>query len=202
MLSKITNLFKVKEDETLQYMDPEKLINPNKERVYDPLEDDEEAFFRELEENSRPSEASLRQTRQEAPQQQSPRESVLKKMAHCMKEREWHPKRNPKPFIALFVIVLIAVFISLALHETPNPLLGKWQPQKKSNIFIPTGDVEFRKEHVLANGVHTEVSYIIEESYVEVVDKQMQTRLRFELKDDKTIELNLLGVKTSYKKIH
>ncbi|MCD8478151.1 MAG: hypothetical protein LRY68_09955 [Sulfurospirillum sp.] len=88
------------------------------------------------------------------------------------------------------------------MHETPNPLIGKWQPQKKSNIFIPTGDVEFQKEKILANGVSTPIEYTIENTYIEVVDLQTKTRIRFDLKDEKTIELNLLGVKTTYKKVH
>lgn len=199
MISKLVNLFKVKEDETLNYMDPDKLIKPKRESLYDPLsEEDEDAFFKELEAEKMERFEEVKQTK---PQSTS-RNSTLKKMAQCMKEREWNPKRNPKPFIVLFLIVVCTFFISMALHETPNPLIGKWQPQKKSNIFIPTGDVEFQKEKILANGVSTPIEYTIENTYIEVVDLQTKTRIRFDLKDEKTIELNLLGVKTTYKKVH
>ncbi|MBN1840246.1 MAG: hypothetical protein JW802_09425 [Campylobacterales bacterium] len=199
MISKLVNLFKVKEDETLNYMDPDKLIKPKRELLYDPLaEDDEDAFFKELEAEKMERFEEVKQTKTQTPS----RNSTLKKMAQCMKEREWNPKRNPKPFMVLFVILLCTFLISIVLHEVPNPLIGKWQPQKKSNIFIPTGDVEFRKEQILANGVITPIEYTIENTYIEVVDLQTKTRIRFDVKDEKTIELNLLGVKTTYKKVH
>ena len=72
---------------------------------------------------------------------------------------------------------------------------------KKTNIFAPTGEIEFRKDQLLANGVTTPIEYTIESQYVEVVDLNTKMRIPFYITGDKTIELNLLGVKTTYKKI-
>jgi hypothetical protein len=91
--------------------------------------------------------------------------------------------------------------MAIALHETPNPLIGKWQPQKKSNIFAPTGDIEFQKDKILANGISTPIQYTIEKQYVEVTDLNTKMRIPFYITNEKTIELNLLGIKTTYKKI-
>ncbi|AFL68283.1 hypothetical protein [Sulfurospirillum barnesii] len=201
MFSKFINLFKVKEDETLHYMNPEKLSRFHKNYEDDPLsEEDEDAFFRQLEEEKYASIAEVEHEKKQAEANPN-RASVLEKMRACMHQREWTAQRKAKLLVTLFIFVAGSLLLFILMYEPHNPLIGKWQPQKKSNIFIPTGDIEFRKEAILANGVSTPIEYIIESQYVEVIDSQTKTRIRFERKDERTIELNLLGVKTTYKKI-
>ena len=52
-----------------------------------------------------------------------------------------------------------------------------------------------------ALNITTAVRYDIEESKIKVVDLSNNTGITFYIKDDKTIETNLLGVKTLYKRV-
>ncbi len=195
--------FEVKPDETLDYMDPDKLLKNKKRVLKDPLnQEDEDEFFRQLEEeNSVLERQNVRPEPRIQPKNQPNRESVLEKMRQCMKERDWNPKHHPRIVIGAAAVLIGTVIMAIALHETPNPLIGKWQPQKKSNIFAPTGDIEFQKDKILANGISTPIQYTIEKQYVEVTDLNTKMRIPFYITNEKTIELNLLGIKTTYKKI-
>lgn len=195
--------FEVKPDETLDYMDPDKLLKNKKRILKDPLnQEDEDEFFRQLEEeNSVLERQNVRPEPRIQPKNQPNRESVLEKMRQCMKERDWNPKHHPRIVIGAAAVLIGTVIMAIALHETPNPLIGKWQPQKKSNIFAPTGDIEFQKDKILANGISTPIQYTIEKQYVEVTDLNTKMRIPFYITNEKTIELNLLGIKTTYKKI-
>lgn len=195
--------FEVKEDETLDYMDPDKLLKNKKRILKDPLnQEDEDEFFRQLEEENNVLERqNVRPEPRIQPKNQPNRESVLEKMRQCMKERDWNPKHHPRIVIGAAAVLIGTVIMAIALHETPNPLIGKWQPQKKSNIFAPTGDIEFQKDKILANGISTPIQYTIEKQYVEVTDLNTKMRIPFYITNEKTIELNLLGIKTTYKKI-
>ena len=195
--------FEVKPDETLDYMDPDKLLKNKKRVLKDPLnQEDEDEFFRQLEEeNSVLEHQNVRPEPRIQPKNQPNRESVLEKMRQCMKERDWNPKHHPRIVIGAAAVLIGTVIMAIALHETPNPLIGKWQPQKKSNIFAPTGDIEFQKDKILANGISTPIQYTIEKQYVEVTDLNTKMRIPFYITNEKTIELNLLGIKTTYKKI-
>ena len=102
--------------------------------------------------------------------------------------------------IALATLVLGIVILAVALHETPNPLIGKWRPQGK-NVFLPVGDIEFAKDKFQVLGISTMVKYDIEETKIQVIDVATDTGIIFYITSDKTIEVNLLGVKTSYKKM-
>ncbi|MDD2383119.1 MAG: hypothetical protein PHN18_02920 [Sulfurospirillaceae bacterium] len=202
MFAKFIRLFKVKEDTTLDYMDPDKLLKPNKKVLRDPLnQEDEDAFFRELDAERDALESFEAQDKiplfneEEAPF----RESVLKKMRQCMQEKDWNPKHHPKLLLSIAFILSATALTIFILHETPNPLLGKWKPLGK-NIFLPTGDIEFSKDKVQAMGNSTPVKYDIEEHSIEVIDLTTKMRLTFFIKDEKNIELTILGVKTSYKK--
>ncbi len=195
--------FEVKPDETLDYMDPDKLLKNKKRVLKDPLnQEDEDEFFRQLEEENNVLERqNVRPEPRIQPKNQPNRESVLEKMRQCMKERDWNPKHHPRIVIGAAAVLIGTVIMAIALHETPNPLIGKWQPQKKSNIFAPTGDIEFQKDKILANGISTPIQYTIEKQYVEVTDLNTKMRIPFYITNEKTIELNLLGIKTTYKKI-
>ncbi len=195
--------FEVKPDETLDYMDPDKLLKNKKRILKDPLnQEDEDEFFRQLEEENNVLERqNVRPEPRIQPKNQPNRESVLEKMRQCMKERDWNPKHHPRIVIGAAAVLIGTVIMAIALHETPNPLIGKWQPQKKSNIFAPTGDIEFQKDKILANGISTPIQYTIEKQYVEVTDLNTKMRIPFYITNEKTIELNLLGIKTTYKKI-
>ena len=193
----------MKPDETLNYMDPDKLLK-NKTRILkDPLaQEDEDEFFRRMEQEDQKFERDYKSPEPQTFSENTvSRESVLNKMYHCMKERDWNPKHHPKIIIGAGVVLLIVIITAIALHETPNPLLGKWQPQKKSNIFIPTGDIEFQKDKILANGISTPIQYTIEDHHVDVIDLNTKMRIPFSITSEKTIELNLLGIKTTYKKV-
>jgi hypothetical protein len=184
-------------------MDPDKLLKNKKRILKDPLnQDDEDEFFRQLEEENNVLERqNVRPEPRIQPKNQPNRESVLEKMRQCMKERDWNPKHHPRIVIGAAAVLIGTVIMAIALHETPNPLIGKWQPQKKSNIFAPTGDIEFQKDKILANGISTPIQYTIEKQYVEVTDLNTKMRIPFYITNEKTIELNLLGIKTTYKKI-
>lgn len=202
MFAKFLHLFKVKEDTTLDYMDPDKLLNSKKKVLKDPLnQEDEDAFFRELDAERDALESFEAQDKiphinmEEA----SSRESVLKKMRQCMQEKDWNPKHHPKVLLSIAFIFIATALTIFILHETPNPLIGKWKPLGK-NIFLPTGDIEFSKDKVQAMGNSTPVKYDIEEHSIEVIDLTTKMRLTFFIKDEKNIELTILGVKTSYKK--
>ncbi|WP_067175113.1 hypothetical protein [Sulfurospirillum sp. UCH001] len=203
MFSKFMKFFEVKPDETLDYMDPDKLLKNKKRILKDPLnQEDEDEFFRQLEEENNVLEhQNVRPEPRIQPKNQPNRESVLEKMRQCMKERDWNPKHHPRIVIGAAAVLIGTVIMAIALHETPNPLIGKWQPQKKSNIFAPTGDIEFQKDKILANGISTPIQYTIEKQYVEVTDLNTKMRIPFYITNEKTIELNLLGIKTTYKKI-
>ncbi|MEZ7934332.1 MAG: hypothetical protein QMB67_05410 [Sulfurospirillum sp.] len=203
MFSKFMKFFEVKPDETLDYMDPDKLLKNKKRILKDPLnQEDEDEFFRQLEEENNVLERqNVRPEPRIQPKNQPNRESVLEKMRQCMKERDWNPKHHPRIVIGAAAVLIGTVIMAIALHETPNPLIGKWQPQKKSNIFAPTGDIEFQKDKILANGISTPIQYTIEKQYVEVTDLNTKMRIPFYITNEKTIELNLLGIKTTYKKI-
>lgn len=202
MFSKFMKFFEVKEDETLDYMDPDKLHKNKKNALKDPLnQEDEDEFFRQLEEEDRQFEhQNIRQEARIDPRNSIPRESVLEKMRQCMQERDWNPKHHPKIVIGGIAVLLGFVIIAIALHETPNPLIGKWRPQGK-NIFLPVGDIEFTKEKIQVLNVTTMVKYDIDDTKVSVIDSTTNTGITFYITNDKTIETNLLGVKTTYKKI-
>lgn len=204
MFSKFMKFFEVKEDETLDYMDPDKLKKSKKVVQNTPLsQEDEDDFFRQLEEEDLRIEEKPRFEHVKPQQKVSepPRESVLEKMRQCMHERDWNLAHHPKVLIGGACMLVGGILLAFILRETPNPLLGKWQPQKKSNIFVPTGDIEFKKDQLLANGVTTPIKYNIEKQYVEVIDLNSKMHIPFYVTSDKTIELNLLGVKTTYKKL-
>jgi hypothetical protein len=193
MWKKFLNLFKVKEDDTLNYIKPEAFAKKETGRF---SQEEEDAFFRQLE-----AEDLAIEQPQTQDEERAARASTLQKMLTCMKERDWNPKHHPKIIIALALALIIGVIVSFALRETPNPLLGKWRPQKQSNVFVPTGDIEFRKEAFHANNVNTPIKYDIETGYVTVIDMNTKMRIPFYFKDDKTIECTILGVKTLYKKV-
>ncbi len=202
MFAKFIHLFKVKEDETLNYINSDTLIKPHTKASKDPLsQEDEDEFFRELDEE-RDAFAHFK-AHEETPhidlKIDTSRESVLQKMRQCMQEKDWNPKHHPRILLAVAFIIVATALTIFILHETPNPLIGKWRPLGK-NIFLPTGDIEFSKEKVHAMGNNTPVKYNIEEQSVEVIDLTTQMHLTFYFKDEKTIECTILGVKTSYKK--
>lgn len=228
MFSKLIALFKVKEDETLNYMNSETFGSKTTQQTYTqkPVrnryeededdfstpkrKEDDEEFFRRLEEDDKrfdaltgnPSRLNTKHTSSSIPHyEESERESAMKRMYQCMKERDWNPKTNPRLAIIGGGIIAIGIIMAIVLHETPNPLIGKWQPQKKSNVFVPTGDIEFTKESFNANGNNMSVKYAISDGVVEVIDTNSKMRIPFYVRDDKTIELNILGVKTTYKKM-
>lgn len=195
MFAKFINLFKVKEDETLNYMNSDLYAKRSKTILRDPLnQEDEDDFFRRLDEEKATIESF--NTHKE---EKTARESVLKKMHQCMKEKDWNPKHHLKLLIAIALIIAVTAVTIIVLHETPNPLIGKWKPLGK-NIFLPTGDIEFTKDKVHAMGSNTPVKYDIEKHAIEVIDLTNQMRLTFVIKDEKTIECTILGVKTTYKK--
>jgi len=63
------------------------------------------------------------------------------------------------------------------------------------------GDIEFTKEKVQALNVTTMVKYNIDDTKVVVMDPSTNTSVTFYITGDKSIETNLLGVKTTYKKV-
>ena len=202
MFAKFIHLFKVKEDETLRYMNSESVQKPKDKVLHDPLsQEDEDEFFRELDEERDALESFKAQ--EETPPMDlkldTSRESVLQKMRQCMQERDWNPKHHPRILIAIAFIIVATTLTIFILHETPNPLIGKWRPQGK-NIFLPTGDIEFSKDKVHAMGNTTPVKYDIDEHSITVIDLTSKMRLTFYIKDEKNIECTILGVKTSYKK--
>lgn len=194
--------FEVKEDETLDYMDPDKLLKNKRKTLKDPLNQaDEDEFFRQLEvEEQMFEQTNPRQEPRVSPKNNPSRESVLEKMRQCMKERDWNPKHHPKIIVGVAVAIIGSVIMTLALRETPNPIIGKWRPQGK-NIFLPVGDIEFTKEKVQALNVTTMVKYNIDDTKVVVMDPSTNTSVTFYITGDKSIETNLLGVKTTYKKV-
>ena len=194
--------FEVKEDATLDYMDPDKLLRKKKRVLKDPLnQEEEDEFFRQLEvEESAFERPNINEEPHREPRQKTPRESVLKKMSQCMKERDWNPKHHPKIIIGGVCLFIGVVILAIALHETPNPLIGKWRPQGK-NIFLPVGDIEFAKDKVQALNITTMVKYDIDDTKINVIDTTTNTGVTFYITSDKTIETNLLGVKTTYKKV-
>lgn len=194
--------FEVKEDETLDYMDPDKLLKNKRKTLKDPLNQaDEDEFFRQLEvEEQMFEQTNPRQEPRVSPKNNPSRESVLEKMRQCMKERDWNPKHHPKIIVGVAVAIIGSVIMTLALRETPNPIIGKWRPQGK-NIFLPVGDIEFTKEKVQALNVTTMVKYNIDDTKVVVMDPSTNTFITFYITGDKSIETNLLGVKTTYKKV-
>lgn len=194
--------FEVKEDATLDYMDPDKLLRKKKRVLKDPLnQEEEDEFFRQLEVvESAFERPNINEEPRREPRQKIPRESVLKKMSQCMKERDWNPKHHPKIIIGGVCLFIGVVILAIALHETPNPLIGKWRPQGK-NIFLPVGDIEFAKDKVQALNITTMVKYDIDDTKINVIDTTTNTGVTFYITSDKTIETNLLGVKTTYKKV-
>ncbi|ARU48405.1 hypothetical protein [Sulfurospirillum diekertiae] len=202
MFSKFMKFFEVKEDATLDYMDPDKLLRKKKRVLKDPLnQEEEDEFFRQLEvEESAFERPNINEEPRRKPRQKIPRESVLKKMSQCMKERDWNPKHHPKIIIGGVCLFIGVVILAIALHETPNPLIGKWRPQGK-NIFLPVGDIEFAKDKVQALNITTMVKYDIDDTKINVIDTTTNTGVTFYITSDKTIETNLLGVKTTYKKV-
>lgn len=194
--------FEVKEDATLDYMDPDKLLRKKKRVLKDPLnQEEEDEFFRQLEEEENtPKRQNIHKESYAPPKQNVSRESVLKKMSQCMKERDWNPKHHPKIIIGGVCLFIGVVILAIALHETPNPLIGKWRPQGK-NIFLPVGDIEFAKDKVQALNITTMVKYDIDDTKINVIDTTTNTGVTFYITSDKTIETNLLGVKTTYKKV-
>lgn len=203
MFSRFIKFFEVKPDDTLDYMDPDKLIKNKKRVLKDPLnQEDEDEFFRQLEQEQQFSEHHT--TRKEAfkttQNDTASRESVLKKMRQCMQERDWNPKHHPKIVVTIACVLIGSVILTMLLRETPNPLLGKWRPQGKT-VFPPSGDLEFSKNKAHAMGATTQVKYKIDHAAITVIDPSTNTNIVFFIKDEKTIESNLLGVKTSYKKV-
>lgn len=194
--------FEVKEDETLDYMDPDKLLKNKTKALKDPLnQEDEDEFFRQLEEEDRQfAHENIHQEPQITSKNNASRESVLEKMRQCMQERDWNPKHHPKIVMGIAAVLIGSVILAIALHETPNPLIGKWRPQGK-NIFLPIGDIEFAKEKIQVLNVTTMVKYDIDDNKVYVIDSTTNTGITFYITNDKTIETNLLGVKTTYKKV-
>ncbi|KFL34517.1 MULTISPECIES: hypothetical protein [unclassified Sulfurospirillum] len=202
MFSKFMKFFEVKPDDTLDYMDPDKLLKNKKRVLKDPLNQaDEDEFFRQLEvEEQFFDHLNTQEESQTTPKNNASRESVLKKMRQCMQERDWNPKHHPKILLASVATIMGTIILLLVLHETPNPLIGKWRPQGK-NIFLPVGDIEFTKDTFQALGISTMVKYEIDETKVQVIDTTTNTGINFYITRDKTIEVNLLGIKTSYKKV-
>lgn len=176
-----------KDDDTLSYMDSNKLLNRKKKVLRDPLNEDEldhTDFFEEI-----PSKNLHTQ-----------KPSNIHKFIPYIKSLDWNPKHHPK-LIATFMLILISIVILvIVFHETPNPLIGKWRPMGKS-IILPTGDVEFTKDKIHAMNISTLVKYDIEKNKVHVIDLSNKTQVTFYIKDEKTIENNLLGIKTIYKRV-
>lgn len=176
-----------KDDDTLSYMDANKRFNKKQKTLRDPLNEDENNDIPFVEPvKKKESKHTLRQ--------------IFKTCISYLKSLDYNPKHHPK-LIAISVLSLIAlVVIMVVLREIPNPLIGKWRPMSK-NIFLPVGDVEFSKDKMQALNITTAVRYDIEESKIKVIDLSNDTGIIFYIKDEKTIETNLLGVKTLYKKV-
>ena len=223
MFTKIKKLFEVKEDDTLDYMDPDKLLKKRKKTLKDPLneEDDFDSFEphvntqkahsmdetsfqqKSFDDDSFDYEPSLNEVKikpKPQPHSMPNPDSVLEKMRLRLISIDWNPKRHPKVVIGVGVALFAILILTFALREVPNPLIGKWKPQGK-NIFLPTGDIEFAKEKFQAMGVTTMVDYDIDDTKINVIDRATNKGIVFYITGDKTIEVNLLGVKTTYKKV-
>ena len=119
MFSKFIDLFKVKEDDTLNYINPQAFSTQRQARF---SQEDEDAFFQEIniKDIDNTSKEASPKTKQE--RLKEPRESTLKKMYACMQQRDWNLKHHPKLFLGLMALIFLLGILAFALHETPNPL--------------------------------------------------------------------------------
>lgn len=176
-----------KDDDTLSYMDTNKRFNKKQKTLRDPLNEDEN--------NDIPF---VEPVKKKEPKQKI--RQIFKTCVTYLRSLDYNPRHHPK-LIAISVLSLIAlVILMIVLREIPNPLIGKWRPMSK-NIFLPVGDIEFFKDKMQALNITTTVSYDIDENKIKVIDLSNKTEVVFYIKDEKTIETNLLGVKTLYKKV-
>lgn len=110
---------------------------------------------------------------------------------------------NPEPLKrilrkTIWIIPIVAIsIIGYKILNPHNPLIGKWKPISKSAFSL--GEIEFTKEKFHTNGNSNKIKYEIDSDKVSIVD-EIGTSIVFYIKDDKTIENNLLGNKTTYKK--
>lgn len=174
-----------KEDDTLAHMDSNKILRKKRNAPLDPLGEDDDEELRTYE----PPRKELKPKR----------DSRIKKFLIYLQSIDWNPKKHPKVALGLLFCLIALSTLLYVFRDIPNPLIGKWKPMGK-NIFLPTGDIEFTKDKVHAMGIATAVKYDIEKNSITVIDATTKRSIVFSIKDAQTIEHELLGVKTVYKK--
>ncbi|MBV5277612.1 MAG: hypothetical protein J0647_00925 [Campylobacteraceae bacterium] len=106
-------------------------------------------------------------------------------------------KKLLKKLIWLIPAIILAIILYKVLNPH-NPLIGKWKTTSKAAFSL--GDLEFTKDKIATNGIASKIQYDIQSDKINIMD-ELGTGIIFYIKDEKTIESNLLGNKTTYKKV-
>lgn len=106
-------------------------------------------------------------------------------------------KKILKKLLWLIPIIVLSIVL-YKVFNPHNPLIGKWKTTSKSAFSL--GDIEFTKDTIATHGIASKIKYDIESDKINIMD-ELGTGIIFYIKDEKTIESNLLGNKTIYKKV-
>lgn len=101
--------------------------------------------------------------------------------------------------IATSLISIIAIIGFIIYNINSNPLIGKWKSNNRS--LMGTIKIEFKENKMIFMGIVTKVKYEKDGNEVTVID-DTGTGMIYKIIDSDTIENNLMGLKTIYKRVN
>ncbi|MBE0515519.1 hypothetical protein [Sulfurimonas sp.] len=116
---------------------------------------------------------------------------------NCKNNPNANKKSNNLLLYLIVTIVAIAIIALINININSNPLIGEWN--SKSNI-LGKNKIIFKSDSIETMGMISKVKYDIEENRVIVTDEWGIGTI-INIIDDNTLESNLAGIKTIYKKV-
>jgi len=110
---------------------------------------------------------------------------------------EKEKKLNNKKIFASISILTISIISIILINYNSNPLIGEWNT--KSNI-LGNHKIIFKDDSIETMGMISKVKYKIEDDRVIVTD-ELGIGTIIKIIDENTLESNLAGIKTAYKRI-
>lgn len=112
---------------------------------------------------------------------------------------------KPKSKISKNLIIILSLIVGIATIGTlissinTNPLIGEWKATKSS--ILGMNKLKFTSKRMETMGIVSKVDYEIENNEVIVTD-ETGTGMIFKIIDKDTVYSEIMGIKTTYKKVN
>lgn len=128
-----------------------------------------------------------------------------KECPYC-KEIEWKKNNNikttktkSKTIAATIMTTIILIVVGTIIYKmNSNPLIGTWKSNKN---IMGMGKIEFKEDKMIFMGIVSKVQYEKDGDDITVID-DTGTGMIYKIIDDDTIQNEIMGFRTIYKRVN